>query len=33
LDEKFNLKIADFGLAAPMQGDGDGLFREVAGTF
>jgi len=32
MDEKFNLKIADFGLAAPMQGDGDGRFRAMIGT-
>ena len=32
LDEKFNLKIADLGLAARMQGDGDGRFRAMIGT-
>ncbi len=33
-DGKFNLKIADFGFAAPLLGkDGSGLLRTVLGTF
>ena len=31
-DDKFDLKIADFGLAASLHGDGDGLYRECVGT-
>lgn len=32
-DSEFNLRIADFGFAAPLVGDsGDGLFRAVLGT-
>ena len=32
LDDKFNLKISDFGLAAPLAGDGDGLYRLSVGS-
>ena len=32
MDKNFDLKIADFGLAAPLVGDGDGRYREAVGT-
>jgi serine/threonine protein kinase len=33
LDENFNLKIADFGFAAPLEGrDGRGALRTLLGT-
>jgi serine/threonine protein kinase len=33
-DENFNLKIADFGFAAPLTGrDGHGLLKTHLGTF
>ena len=33
LDENFNIKIADFGFAAPLQGrDGSGYLKTMLGT-
>jgi serine/threonine protein kinase len=33
LDEKFNIKFADFGFSTPIQGhDGSGFLRTILGT-
>jgi carbon catabolite-derepressing protein kinase len=33
LDENFNVKVTDFGFAAPIQGrDGSGFLKTVLGT-